>query len=230
MLHLLQDDPVPPLAREVVAHTPGKKIDTYLKTSPFLKPYVAKKFKGGVFSKGISAEKAVHIHKAAEFRKKFIAYALPKTNPDTGKKFTKEEAEAFEPSVNAFQDDADKSIHIHEERGEAGTGIHEAMHLFCSAEWKGLGFNANEGATEFFTKVICKEQKIERGDFYPSQYDAVKKLAAKVTDEDLASAYYKGKLKDLKKKIDKATKAGNWDKWVSAMQGGKYDVANALVA
>lgn len=212
-----------PVQLKKVQHTPGKKVDTYLKTSPFFKSYVAAAMKGGT-----TAEGAVKIHNAADFKKAWVAYALVRTNPDTGKTFTQAEATAWEPTVNAFQGDA--KIHIHEERGEAGTAIHESLHLFTHSSYAGTyGFNVNEGTTEVFTRKLCAEQSIRRGTFYAGQRASVDKLMKKSGEGTLANAYFHGKLAELKSGVDGATKSGTFDKWVGKMKKGKYADADALL-
>lgn len=211
-----------PVQRDKVKHTTGKQVDTYLNTSPFFKALVASAVKGGT-----KAEGAVKIHDPASFQKAWIAYAKVRSNPDTGKLFTEGEAKAWEPTVNAFQ--GDDKIHIHEERGEAGTAIHESMHLFANASFVSTyGFNVNEGTTEVFTRKLCAEQSVARGVFYASQRASVDKLQAKAGEATLANAYYGGSLGALKTAADKATKAGTFDTWLGHMKKGKYSDADAL--
>jgi hypothetical protein len=224
-----------------VKHKTGKEIDAYADASPFFKKYVGEKIKGGT-----KAEGNVHIHTPGEYKKKWREYALARNNPDTGKTFTEAEADAWEPNVNAFQGDGE--IHVHQDRGEAATTIHESMHLYSDASWKNLGFNPNEGATEFFTKKLCAENSITRGAFYPDQYASVKKLADAVGEDTLARGYFDGDIDAVKTKVDRKKgwmtklrewwyekkegpdeREGTWDKWVGFMNAGKYAEADALL-
>ena len=198
------------------AHATGEQVDEYINGSPFIKDYVKDKVKGGTKAAG-----HVHADSPEDFKKNFIAYGKARG-------MTEQAAKDMEPNVNAFRDGSE--IHVHVDRGEFATNIHESMHLFSHDDYRGkLGFNANEGATEFFTKKLCAEQKITRGDFYPDQYGSTKKLADLVGEDKLAAAYYQGKVDDLKAALDKAKTAGTFDKWVKAMQDGKYTEANALL-
>jgi hypothetical protein len=225
---------------EKVKHTTGKDVDTYLDSSPFFKALVEEKVKGGT-----KAEGHVHIHTPEEFVTECVAYLTARQNPATGANYTEDEAKAKEPNINAFRDGSE--IHVHENRGEPGTVIHESMHLFSHDDFRGeLGFNANEGATELFAKKLCAERKIKRGDFYADQYRAVKKVADLVGEDVLANAYYKGDVAGLRKEFDakagtgfvhkvreffggeKKGGAGTFDKWATAMKAGKYDEANDL--
>ena len=72
--------------------------------------------------------------------------AATRMNPATGKIFTEDGARARSKNVNLFADGAE--IHLHENRGEPGTAIHESMHLFSNACTVKMGYNANEGTTE----------------------------------------------------------------------------------
>ena len=205
-----------------IKHATGKEVDDFLIASTFLKPYVESKMKGGT-----KAETAVKLHNAEDFKKEWVAYAMARSNPDTGKTFTKAEAEAWEANVNAFQGDG--AIHVHEGRGERATTIHESMHLFADDSFVStVGFNTNEGTTEYFTRVVTTEQKITRGTFYPSQYASVSKLVGVSSKDKLADAYFNNKLDDIKKDAeDKA--AGTWDKWLGHMKGGQYAKADELL-
>lgn len=205
-----------------VKHTTGKEVDTYLKASPFIKAYVEAKFKTGT-----KAEGHVQIHTPEDFVKAWVKYSLGRSNPDTGKTFTEDEAKKWEPKVNAFRDGTE--IHIHQGRGETGTAIHESIHFFCEDSYRDtVGFHANEGTTEYFARMICSEQKITRGDFYVSERKSVEKLVTVTTKEKLAAAYFQGKVDDLKKAVEGKGK-DTFAKWVGFMNGAKYSDADALL-
>jgi len=203
-------------------HLTGKQVDGYLMASTFLKPYIKPKMTAGT-----TAEGAVEIHDAADFKAEWIAYAMTKINPDTGNKYTEKAARRAERNINAFQGGG--KIHLHTRRGERATTIHESMHLFSSTSFiSAVGYNVNEGSTEYFTRVVTREQRIGRGNFYPPQQRSVKKLVGISSQEKLANAYFNGSLGDIKTDAD-AKGAGTWDKWLGYMKGGKYVRANALI-
>ncbi len=211
-------------ASKKVAHATGKEVDAFLVANPFLKPYAEAKTKAGT-----KAEGAVKIHDAAAFKKEWVSYALKRTNPDTGKTFTKAEANSWESKVNAFQ--APGAIHIHQSRGERGTAIHESMHLYSSTGFQSaVGFNVNEGSTEYFTRMVTKQQKITRGTFYPSQLASVTKLVGVSSDTKLADAYFKNQLDPVKKDVNakgkKGEKSKRWDLWLTNMKAGQYAKAD----
>ena len=224
---ILARTPNPELeAVKKVGHKTGKEIDAALDASPFFKPLIAEAVKAGK-----KADGHVHIHDAAEFEKKILEYLHGKENPETGKVFTDEEAKAFGKNVNAYQED--KEIHVHEERGEAATTVHESMHLFAKDTYVDkMGFNANEGTTEYFTKKLCAEIKLTRGTFYPDQYAAIKALVDYAGETAVAEAYFHGKLDELEAAVDKKAGekgAGTFKKWLGYVQASKYAEAKALL-
>jgi hypothetical protein len=230
--------------KTIVKHKTGKEVDVALDASPYFKPLIAT----GV-AQGKQAEGHVHIHDDAAFELAVFAYLSGKENPDTGKVFTDEEAKAFGKTVNAYADG--REIHVHEERGEPGTTVHESMHLFSHATWlPEVGFNANEGTTEYFTKKLCAELSLKRGDFYADQHRAVKSLVEYVGETYVAEAYFNGKLDELEKAFDKKagesvgtsvsnffgsitgaekkTGAGEFKKWLAYMKAGSYFLARMM--
>lgn len=210
------------LQRAKVKHTTGKEVDTYASAHPFIKGYVASKIKGGT-----KAEGHVHIHTPSAFKKEWVKYAMSRRNAATGSKYTKSEAEAAEPSINAFRDGSE--IHLHNERGETGTAIHESMHLYSHNTFRGtLGSNANEGTTEYFAREIMTEQKIVRGNFYPNQLASITTLIGASSKSKLAGGYFEGTLKGLKSDVE-GKGEGNWASWIDFMKKGKYSDADALL-
>jgi hypothetical protein len=215
-------------SKPAIGHKTGKEVDAYLDASPFFKKMVADAVKAGK-----KAEGHVHIWTKAEFLTKCEAYLKGKKNPNTSAVFTDDEAKEFAKTVNAFQDGTE--IHVNEERGEAATTVHESMHLFTDVTVKGkVGFNVNEGATEYFTKKLCAEQSpaIPRGEFYVDQHKSVKKLVDYVGEATVAEAYFHGKLAELEAAVDKkagASGAGTYSKWLGYMKQSKYAEADALL-
>jgi hypothetical protein len=202
----------------------GKDVDAMLLASDFFKPYVEPKMK-----KGTKAEGNVHIHAAAAFKTEVLKYLKGKENPETGKEFTDAEAEAFEPKVRGFQDTDTGQIHVHETRGDSGTVVHEAMHLFSHATFVNtVGYHANEGTTEIFARKLCAANSIPRAG-YPSQYRSVMKVVALSSETMLADAYFDNKITPVKDKVDAAKGAGTWDKWLGFMKAGKFADADALL-
>ena len=208
-----------------VAHKTGKEVDDALDASPFFAKLVEAKHKAGT-----KAEGNVLIHNNADFVKAYVEMALTKSNPATGKVFTEAEATARAENVNAFQDKG--KIHVHENRGEASTTVHESIHLFdAGTAWTvKVGYNVNEGATEYFTKKLCAEISLTRGSgYYRSQHASVVKLVGVANETRLADAYFNGKLAELEAAVDAAKTAGTWAKWLAFMKADKYSEADALL-
>jgi hypothetical protein len=222
---ILARDENPTLEVVKKGHKTGAEIDAALDASPFFKPLIAEGVKAGK-----KADGHVHIYDAATFQTKCVAYLSGKKNPNTGAVFTDDEAKEFAKNVNAYQEGTE--IHVHEERGEAATTVHESMHLFAHSTWvPKVGFNANEGTTEHFTKKLCAEISLTRGGYYPDQYAAVKKLVDYVGETYVAEAYFNGKIDELKDAVDKKageSGAGTFDKWLGYMKASKYAEAKAL--
>jgi hypothetical protein len=220
----------------IVKHKTGKEIDTFLDSSPFFRDLVEDKVKGGT-----KAEGHVHIHTPAEFVKVTVDYLMTRVNNDTGENHTEEEAKAEERNISAFRDGTE--IHVHKGRGEPATTVHESMHLFSHADFNArIGFNANEGATEYFTRKLCREIKLRRGNYYADQYEAVQKLAGVVGEDILAAAYFNGDIAGLRQATDTRAAFGEkvrkffggreqgvFGRWTAAMKAGRYDEANDLL-
>jgi hypothetical protein len=205
-----------------VNHASGADVDKFLLAESTLTPFVESRMK----STGWKGETSIKIQNAADFKKDWVTYAMGRTNSATGNNYTKEEAEKEEPDINAFTDEP--TIHVHENRGERGTTIHETLHLLQdNTFYAATGFNVSEGITEKFTRLVAMDQKITRGEFYSDQRDSIGMLILASSKEKVADAYFNNKPEELKKDIE-AKKAGNWDKWVTAMKAGKYEDADKL--
>jgi hypothetical protein len=210
------------LAREALKT--GAEVDAMLIASTFFKPYVEPKHKAGT-----KADGNVHIHDAAAFKTEVLKYLKGKTNPKTNKEYTDAEAVEQEKTVRGFQDQATGQIHVHEKRGDSGTVVHEAMHLFASQKFvSAVGYHPNEGTTEIFTRKLCSANSIPRAG-YPSQFASVNKVVALSSETMLADAYFDGKLQPVIDKIDAAKGAGTWAKWLAFMTAGKFTDADALL-
>ena len=202
----------------------GAEVDAMLVASDFFKPYVEPKHKAGT-----KADGNVHIHDAAAFKTEVLKYLKGKTNPKTNKEFTDAEAVEQEKTVRGFQDQDTGQIHVHEKRGDSGTVVHEAMHLFASQKFvNAVGYHPNEGTTEIFTRKLCAANSIPRAG-YPSQFASVNKVVALSSETLLADAYFDGKLQPVIDKVDKAKGAGTWTKWLASMTAGKFADADALL-
>ena len=135
-------------------------------------------------------------------------------------------------AINGFVDGSGR-VWVERNSGNPGTVIHEGLHKYSdNAVLSTLGFNTNEGMTEYFTRLICADLGITRGN-YTNNHDLITSLATTVTTKEvIASAYFDGKVDDLKSAFIKYrtdTKADTpelaaqiWDVFVSMMKAGTW--------
>lgn len=105
-------------------------------------------------------------------------------------------------------------ICIRDDQMGTGTELHEAVHLLAHGAVRAvLGWNFNEGVTEYFTREILaapanKGTAIRNDAQYSAQREAVEFLLTKhvITVEDLAAAYFKGEVGPLFAKVRAATR------------------------
>ena len=111
-------------------------------------------------------------------------------------------------------------VWVHRDRGDAGTVIHEAMHLYSNASYRGdLGSRTNEGTTEYFTRIVTDAEGIAR-DTYPGELSGVNALVAATSQQTLADAYFGGDIAGLR-----AAASGNFQRWLDAMNAKDWGVA-----
>jgi hypothetical protein len=199
-----------------VLYATAKEIQDYLLHSPFLKTYVSSKF-----AAGNPLEGHIHVDDDATFRTAIIAYTV-------GKGKTREEAEALEPQQGAFRDGDD--IHVRQSDGKFTTTIHEAMHRFASVDYqRRLSSNANEGAAEYFTRIICRDQGLTRAGTYENAFRSTELLVGATSKATVADAYFDGALTSLTNAVDEKKGAGTLARWAAFMNVGSYSRANALL-
>jgi hypothetical protein len=158
------------------------------------------------------------------------------------RQWTKPELQPFIKTANAFVDvnQPQRHIWIHRDRGGPGTAIHEGFHKYSSSTLRDSMINAHkgggsdvsnldEGLTEYFTRLT-----INLGGYgfprssYPSQFDAVTKLEAKVGEPVLARAFFDGDLPGLRVAFQVATGVP-FDTYTAQLEAGKYSVANGML-
>ena len=204
-----------------VDHTSGEEVDAFVKADDFFNHYIQSSFD----SQGNGVDGRISTLDEDAFQAEWVAYAMARSNPNTGARFTEAEARAF--GVNAFADSG--RIVLHKNRGTPGTAVHESMHLFTHSSYVGtMGFNVNEGTTELFTRLLCSRVGIRRENNYQAQFNA---MSAVVTGLDrghnlLASAFFDGNYRGLKDAMD--TVPGRYDQWLALMQAGNFSAATAL--
>ena len=186
--------------KKKVAHATGKQADKKIRNA-------LKKVVSGLKT-GKVAEGMINVVDDTKFKEQYDAYFGDDGEYDI---------------TNAFvqRDKAKKvvAVWVHEERGNAGTVIHEAVHLFSDTSFLStLGKNVNEGATEYFARIAMGSKVAKTRNNYGSEVTAIEVLIGKSSQELLAGAYFKGEIDALKTKIG-ATK---FNKWVTKMKAKKY--------
>jgi hypothetical protein len=205
------------------------EVNAIFKTNQYVKDLV------GAQMKKQSLDAVMTIDDEQTFSDAWVEYAKRSINPNTGAYF-KDDQEALDflkiKGVRAFQDDKKgaKRIHIRQERSDLGTQLHEGLHFFSDDRWKRQsGYNANEGVTEFFTRKMGPEVKVERDDsFYLQQFTSANHLVTAAGEDIVKRAYFDGDVSGLRQKID-SRGAGTWDKWLDYMDRADYKAANKLM-
>jgi hypothetical protein len=229
---VLARDPNPALEKKPPARPAkqklraGREVDAIFDASPFLKDLV-----GAKLGKH-KLEKAMKLDDEATFQGGWIEYAQRSINPATNRNFTEQEAKDFmaREGVRAFQDEDRGEVHIRKERSDLGTQLHEGLHLFSDDRWrKRMGYNVNEGVTEYFTRKLGPEVQVERDDSsFLRQYTSATHLVTAVTEPVVAAAYFNGDIAALKTAVDGKGK-GTWHKWLDLLDANDYKGANALM-
>jgi len=208
-----------------VDHTTGEEIDAYIQGDEFFYYYIRSSFD----REGNGADGHISILDAEAFQARWIQYAMARLNPNTGERFTADEAAAYQ--ANAFVDG--DQIVLHANRGEAGTAIHESMHIFTHSSYlPQMGFNINEGTTEFFTRLLCERVGVRRSSvYYREQRRVMEDVVAALPrgHNILASAYFDGDINRLREAMNQG--AGNeqrFEQWKAFMQAGDFRSARAL--
>lgn len=217
-----------PTAAPAAKHFTGAEIDAVLAKSPFFAAYIKPKADAGQLVAG-----EIHFHPHDEFLTRCIAYMKGKQNPDTKETYTEEEAKAHADSVSGFHDDAADEIHIDQDDGDRVTDLHEAVHHYSHATWRGkVGRNVNEGVTECFTRRLCKETDTPNlTPSYPKQSAAAFGLIDATSWELVAAAFFDGAVIALSNRIDELDPDGfgAFYAWALAVDEGRYADADSLL-
>ena len=216
-----------PVAPPAAEHLTGEAVDALLAAHPLFSTYITPKADAGRLVAG-----HVHHHPYDEFLTRYVAYAIGKENPDTGKPYTEKEAKAEAGMVNGFFDTAKDEIHINLDRADPVTYLHEGIHYYAHATWMAnTGFNVNEGITELLTRELRDATGTPGGSGYPKQFAAASKLVDAVGLELVAAAYFNGDVLALASKLEQLhpENRDRFDDWVKAVDAGRYAEAAALI-
>lgn len=203
----------------------GREVDAIFDASPFFKDLVGDRLKKQPLAK------AMKLDDEPQFEKAWLEYAVRSYNPDTGEKFSKEEAKTFMAAkgVRAFQDEDKGVIHIRKARADLRTQLHEALHLFCHAGWKDgmhMSYRINEGVTQYFTRKLGDELGLEPNDgSFLREYTSITHLVNRVGEAAVTAAYFEGDVAGLQSSVG----AGLWRNWLDALEAMDFKGANKLM-
>jgi len=192
-------------AEDKKSHTRADKADKHIRN--YLAPYVAEAVKAGR-----QVEGQVSVVDGDDW-----LTAYKREFGDDGE----------EDITNAFVDHPDGRIWIHKNRGNAGTIIHEGIHKYSTGDFlRAVGFNFNEGITEYFTRVICAELDYRRGN-YESNYKFAKEFVDYLGEDNVAKAYFDGDVQALKTLYE--DKGKNWDELILAVRAKEWADAKDML-
>lgn len=114
----------------------------------------------------------------------------------------------YRDSINAFVD-KDSKVWLHRQRGNAGTTIHEAVHVYSAKAVLYESQPLNEGITEYFTRQVCAQvhPSLRRRN-YQDNFRTATKLVSYTSERAVAQAYFDGKLAELRRDFN-AQHGGN---------------------
>jgi hypothetical protein len=211
----------------------GREVDFYLNSTPLIEKYIKHKV-----DRGLKVEGNLHFLSRKEYEQRCFTYVLHqlseggelphgKEGAIKGSNFYEQAREAAKRSPG-FQSHG--QIYINQETAEAGTVIHESIHLFQEVSYASrVDIDANEGTTEYFTRLICAEHQIRRRQKYPRQYECIKKLVSVCGEDKLAAAYFRGNILALEMAVDASKGDGTFQMWTEFMDSREFSKANRLL-
>ncbi|MEM7375031.1 MAG: hypothetical protein AAF587_40935 [Bacteroidota bacterium] len=131
--------------------------------------------------------------------------------------------------VDGFVDSMGKAW-IHMSKGDKGTMIHEAIHIYSTSRLASSNHNLNEGMAEYFTRIVCQkiDPSMRHPEHYKDQYSVVKSLVGVVTEPVLARAFFDKKMSDMIKAFQNVQQGIKWIDFANAMKEGDWIKARRL--
>ncbi len=109
--------------------------------------------------------------------------------------------------INGFVD-RNGRVWVHQDRGNSGTMIHEAVHKYSSSAMIKESQPLNEGVTEYFArKVLAQTQPTLKRRNYQRNYRTVSKLVNWVSEPTVAAGYFDGAITTLRNKFNVMARA-----------------------
>jgi hypothetical protein len=192
----------------------ARQAEIFLDIVPLIKESIEAKIKSGLRVVG-----RLQIHNDRNFTSHYVQFAQKFINQSTRRPYTATEAYAEAPTTSGFRD-GDR-IYVRESASVA-TVVHEAIHMYSHDNYRRMvRGDANEGTTEYFTQMACKQYGMDRVGVYGQQVAAVARLARSVGDDVLANAYFKGNIRALAAAVE-SIKPGAWERWRQDMAAGRF--------
>jgi hypothetical protein len=144
-----------------------------------------------------------------------------------------------EPKTNAFTTTRPPKdvIVLNKNKGNAGTTIHEGMHLYQHDDCLTLGSPFQEGLTEYLTRELTTPMSIPRTNYH-SNYTTVVPVVAAAGEDVVRKAYFKGDVAGLRAALitywkgrgaDDAGAANKWTALLRAFNEKRWSDAKGLV-
>lgn len=118
--------------------------------------------------------------------------------------------------VDGWVDEDSTPRHIWIKKGKYHPGllVHEGLHLYANDAFGNAFRNeANEGATEYFTRKILERVNIEPHPGYAEQVAEVEALVDVAGEERLRRAFFDGRIAELSSAIDRLRGRGTMGNW-----------------
>jgi hypothetical protein len=220
---------------------PGAVADELLRTSPSLSPWVSHLARWNVFK----ADWSTLVHASD---KDFVVALIESDLEHAG--LTGKETDA--KSLAIIQEihkgsktvvgfvDPDGRVHLPPKFGGYFAPLHELVHIVCTKAFLELGTNVQEGATEYFARLVATDhgllprifgarEKVGELTAYDEQQAAIAALVGVVGLAPVASAYFRGKVEDLQVEVEKKRGPGMFNTWRKAVNRGDYRGAEKIL-
>jgi hypothetical protein len=119
-------------------------------------------------------------------------------------------------------------VFVNKDRGNAGTAIHEACHMWGDPgrPINGICHNLNEGITEYFARKICSSltPPIART-VYAKEFNIANKLVRTIGEDVVGAAFFDG----LVGAMSAAFGAARWTNFITHVNAGDYARAETVL-
>lgn len=202
--------------KDLIGNDGDKKAELWLLGDPLVGQYAKKKFDAGIVVRG-----HLHIIPSNQWADTYVKHNLGRRDPDTGEIISIKNADELRAKavvVGGFCEDH-KEIYIRQGDESPGTVLHEAVHLIAEDSFKeNYGSAVNEGATEYFARLVARHAGLHPNRSYLTQHDGVAALAHLVGDETLARAFFTGKVLAMQQIVEDTKGTPIFRQWVDAMR------------